>query len=64
MIRIFAVAHRYAAPDKRYSQTEGTLGIVYIEANDAEDAKRKYGHTGVVAVKEITLDEFFLTGAK
>jgi hypothetical protein len=55
-MKIFKILHRYADPDVRYGKTFGKLDIVLIEAEDEKDAKKKYGYSGIIAVKEVSID--------
>lgn len=54
-MKIFKILFRYA--DGKYTPTRGQLNFAYVEAKDVEDAKVKYAYSGVIAVREISIDE-------
>jgi len=62
-VKIFAVAHTFNESFPKFTATSGKVGVTYVAAETEEEAREKFGYSGVFAVKEITIDEFLKTGA-
>ncbi len=56
-MKIFKILFRYADPDVRYGKTFGKLDTVYLEAESKKDAEKKFGYSGIIAVKEVSIDD-------
>jgi hypothetical protein len=57
---IFAIVFKYAPSE--YSRTKDKVGVEYVEAKGPKEAEQKFGYGDVIAVREISIKDFVLTG--
>lgn len=58
-MKIFAICFEYAP----YKAKKGYVGVRYIRADSAEEARQSSGLGGIFEIREITIEELVRSGA-